>query len=191
MSNAKQTKRSNKPLLFMTLLFIGPMILAGVVYKHPTLLGGTNTANGKILSPPIDVSSWQLANSNQQAINSKNLRGHWTLIYNSDTTCGQYCHKMIYNLRQIRTATGKEQMRVHRAVILNKSTLTPKLTSQIQTRFPGTDIFLKHNSTNTLRADNLYISDPTGQIMMQYSKGMDPMKTFKDMERLLKVSQIG
>ena len=42
-----------------------------------------------------------------------------------------------------------------------------------------------------LQPNRLYISDPMGNIMMSYNDQSEPMAVLKDMQRLLKVSQIG
>jgi hypothetical protein len=114
------------------------------------------------------------------------------------------CEKALYNLRQIRTATGKDRDRVARAILTltSSSTTDPHLTALLQTDFQGTVHltveravflqFLKNTvSKNSAQEGGIYLVDPLGNILLFYSQAAKPMDIFNDLTHVLKLSNIG
>ena len=107
-------------------------------------------------------------------------------------------------MRQIRTAMGKNMNRIERAVITYQDGAgAGRLDKVIQTEFKGTNHITanKDNFTKVIREHikasyvlqpgTIYIVDPNGNVMMTYKPDADPSAIFKDLQKLLKVSQIG
>lgn len=90
-------------------------------------------------------------------------KGRWVLLY-VDTSCDKLCVDNQDKLRNIRLATGKNQTRV---------TVLP-MTEGAFTLASGT-----------------YIVDPLGNAILYYKKEANPKDIFKDLTRLLRISQIG
>lgn len=121
------------------------------------------------------------------------LRGKWVLVTFDAAACDAYCEKKLYFMRQVRTATHKDATRVERLWILTDAGKPrPEVLSAIEgTRttpyqdapaakdFPGNAV------------DHLYIVDPLGNLMMRFPRDPDPSKILKDVQRLLRLSQIG
>lgn len=159
----------------------------------------STTHHGQLITPPLDMAKLDLPNDQQL------WRGHWLLMYvNPAQSCDKTCEKMLYNIRQIRTATGKNSDRVMRAIVtFAAKSPDPHLQQLLQTEFNGTlhltpsrAVFvslLQGNPSEKLamQQGSIYLVDPLGNIMMFYPLDADPMGIFKDLSRLLKLSHIG
>ena len=119
----------------------------------------------------------------------EDLRGKWVLVNFDHAACDAYCEKKLYFMRQLRTAQGKDQGRVERLwIITDPARPRPELLAAIEgTRisrakpdvFPGEPV------------DHIYVVDPLGNLMMRFPRDPDPSKMLKDLQRLLKYSQVG
>lgn len=123
------------------------------------------------------------------------LKGRWVLVTADSGRCDAHCYQKLIYLRQIRLAQGKEMDRVERVWLITDA-VNPK--AEIIARFEGTmmiraaagrllDSFPAHGSL----ADDIYLIDPLGNLMMRYPREADPRRIVKDIERLLKISRIG
>jgi cytochrome oxidase Cu insertion factor (SCO1/SenC/PrrC family) len=117
------------------------------------------------------------------------LRGKWVLVNFDSAACDAYCERKLYFMRQVRTAQGKDQGRVERLwIITDAGAPRPALLAAIEgtrisrvkpERFPGEPV------------DHIYVVDPLGNLMMRFPRDPDPSRMLKDLQRLLKYSQIG
>jgi hypothetical protein len=117
------------------------------------------------------------------------LRGKWVLVTFDAAACDAYCQRKLYFMRQVRTAQGKDQSRIERMwVITDGGAPRPELLAAIEgtriTRvrpdgFPGNPV------------DHVYLVDPLGNLMMRFPRDPDPSKMLKDLQRLMKYSQVG
>jgi hypothetical protein len=164
--------------------------LAGVflVCASPFVLGwaawyfgwGTGSAgNYGELIPPHTLS----------AAPFRELRGKWILVTFDAAACDAYCEKKLYFVRQMRKAQGKDQSRIERLwVIADAGAPRPELLAAIEgTRisriqpdgFPGNPM------------DHIYLVDPLGNLMLRFPRDPDAPRMLKDLQRLLKYSQVG
>src|SRR5262249_1013953 len=131
-----------------------------------------------------------------QIVYASALHGKWWMVYITDQ-CDATCIKYLYYMRQIRQATGKNRDRVERALLMATSEkLSPELHQLLTKDYPGTQVFwAQPHDLQKLRLafkpGSLYLVDPLGNIMMYYSQNIAPKGILKDLEHLLKVSQIG
>jgi hypothetical protein len=121
------------------------------------------------------------------------LRGKWVLVSFDAAACDAYCEKKLYILRQVRTAQHKNMGRVERLWLLTDSR-RPR--AALVAAIEGTRIAATTDSPaakefpgNT--TDHIYLVDPNGNLMMRFPRDADPSKLLKDLERLLRLSQIG
>ena len=208
MVNQKQILRKKRQpwlLLILFLIFLVPMILAWLLYEEGDK-GISKTVNrGQLIQPPIAMSQLALKDLEGQAYDQKSLRGKWLMLYISPTPqCQEDCQKKLYFMRQIQIATGKDMDRIQRVMLtLPKQKPDPHLEQLLQTDFAGTTHLLiaqkdfqkgmQSSATTTLAMTQgyLYLVDPLGNIMMGYPMAANPSDIFKDLRKLLKVSQIG
>ncbi len=115
------------------------------------------------------------------------LRGRWVLLTVAGAQCDAACRRQVYLTRQVRTAQGREQSRVERAL------LQPVGAAAIDD--PG----LRHF---TVPAEALaalpgaspvrtYVVDPLGRVMLRFPAEPDGKGMIRDLGRLLKASGIG
>jgi cytochrome oxidase Cu insertion factor (SCO1/SenC/PrrC family) len=198
-SNNQSPQKVRRVFFSLLLLFMVPLLLASwMALKHKSLPHHT-TNKGQLLQPPLDITQLKLAKEQKIEL------GRWLLLYvNPTTACDKQCEKALYNIRQIRTATGKDINRVQRVILTfsDAPTDTP-LEKMLYTEFSGTlhviaskQLFTEfvQNSVSqktVLQTGGIYVVDPLGNIMMFYSLESDPMGIFKDMTKLLKLSNIG
>jgi len=192
-------KKVRRVFFCLLLLFMVPLLLASwMAFKHKSLPSHT-TNHGQLLQPPLDISQLKLADDSQVG------KGHWLLLYVSPNQCDKSCEKALYDIRQIRTATGKDSDRVQRAILtFSNAPKDPHLQELLNNEFKGTlhvtaskknfKQFVQSSAflETTLQADGIiYVVDPLGNVMMFYSLESEPMGIFKDLTRLLKLSHIG
>jgi hypothetical protein len=192
-----------QPAFMMTLLaaiFFTPLLAAWLAYSKGLFLSGKMVNHGVLITPPFSLSSLALKDTTFHRDAASLLKGKWTLVYITDNPEGESSQKKLYYMRQIRQATGKDRERIERAIISINS--MPNLDQWLQAHFPGTYHFvisheklteLKAKSPKTLALEkgSLYLVDPFGNIILFYARDILPKGIFKDLQRVLKVSQIG
>ena len=117
------------------------------------------------------------------------LRGRWVFVSFDAAACDAYCERKLYFMRQVRTAQGKDRSRIERLwVITDRGSPRAELLAAIEgtrisraapAEFPGRVV------------DHIYLVDPLGNLMMRFPRDPDPSKMLKDVQRLLKYSQVG
>jgi len=205
-------------ILIISLLFLIPLLMALILYIENITLGKNTTNHGQLIIPPFPITKLDLYNSkgqllknqsknntNEEASPNKNrTNGKWLMLYLYPTSCEQKCEQGLYKMRQIRLATGKNRDRLERAILTYSDTPSDaKLKNLLSTRYKGTRHLMvsRQHFENTIQTHvhaayankkgALFIADPLGNILMVYTSNAKPKGIFKDIQRLLKVSQIG
>lgn len=190
-------------LLFFAVLF-GPIVFA----YHLVQKGHANqfrlTNHGDLISPPVSITSTSFYDlTKKQDLPGKSLYGKWWLVYVSPSKCQQTCHDVIYNLRQIRTALGKDASRLERLFIAHPNCDMSVCETYLSESYPDMlRVKIAEQDFNTLfdainnpsdreMVGEIYIIDPKGNIMMHYAADAPSRDILSDVKRLLKVSKIG
>lgn len=186
----------SKPFYIFTALialFIVPLIFAWWLVSHRDGIGSGTTNHGNLINPPLQFSQLKF---NEQTPAIKTIQGKWALIYiNPGKTCDTLCKQNLDNMSRIRRATGKEVGRVQ-LVLINLNPISrhkfPILT-ELSTRKSNVKHFLDDSpgEAQTLKQGGLYLADPNGNVMLRYAANANPNNVYKDLKKLLKVSQIG
>jgi hypothetical protein len=121
------------------------------------------------------------------------LRGKWVLVSLDAAACDAYCEKKLYILRQVRTAQHKNMGRVERLWLLTDN---GRPRAELVAAIQGTRLAAQKDSPAAKEfpgniTDHIYLVDPNGNLMMRFPRDPDPSKLLKDLERLLRLSQIG
>ena len=122
-------------------------------------------------------------------------RGKWLLLTLDGGVCAEACVKKLYNMRQVRTAQGKDRDRIERAWLITDDA---PLSTMTMREYDGTRM-LRIRDAGLLRAfpaagnpaDHIYLVDPLGNLVLRFPKAEDPAQMKKDLDRLLKYSRIG
>ena len=192
--NQRKSARPFWMFLILIALFFVPIILAWVIFNRNSALPEGTTNHGALIQPPIAIAKVNLRNSKHKAIQPKLLRGRWVMMYIPATAnCDQVCKKQLYYMRQIRVATGKNRNRVIRVITtVGDMKNSKELSTLLKKPFKGTlHLTINRRKKLALQQGYLYIIDPVGNVMMRFTPKANPSDILKDMQRLLRISQIG
>lgn len=189
---ASAPSKHPKLILFLILLvIIGPMLFAWVLVKRAEKHEFKQSNHGDLIPSPPSATT----------ILGKQFLGKWWLVYVGPQKCYEECQSILYNLRQLHVALGKDSSRVERLFISH-----PDCPSAL------CEVFLAENYPDLLRVKlkpldfdklffvsspdretlgEIYIIDPLGNVMMHYSPEIEPKGILSDLKRLLRVSKIG
>jgi len=202
--SASPAKHSRLILLLILAVVIGPFLFAWVLVKRADLHEFKTTNHGDLIPSPPNVSQHNFYDFNDKTTTSgKKLLGKWWLVYVGPQKCYQECQEVLYNLKQLHVALGKDSSRLDRLFIPHPncpndlcevflSEYYPDLT---RAKFESKD-FKALFTYPTLALENetlgdIYIIDPLGNVMMHYSPEMEPKSILSDLKRLLRTSKIG
>jgi cytochrome oxidase Cu insertion factor (SCO1/SenC/PrrC family) len=190
---SEPVRRGGLKLLLIGLFFAIPFVLAWAAYWFQWVPGHTGNY-GKLL-PPRQVPGGGLVRLDGQPFSLASLRGKWVMLQFDTAACDAYCERKLYFMRQLRVAQGKDMDRMERVwVLTDGGAPRPKLLTAIE----GTDVVRARNGTFAAAfphrgsvTDHIYLIDPLGNLMMRFPRNPNPSKMLKDLQRLLKYSQIG
>ena len=103
------------------------------------------------------------------------------------------CEKLLYTLRQTRLALGKNLDKVGRLVLTDSDEVLgyeEEYKGQKVVKDPEEydRLMNKFGEIENFDANDIYLIDPYGFIMMRYDRSMNPKGIIKDVERLIKNS---
>ena len=162
-------------------LFAAPIAASVIVYRF---FPPQSTANyGELLLPPAPVPA-QLAGF---------PRGRWAVIVADSGECPAACAAKLATIRQLRLAMGREAERVDRVFVVDDGRAPDPHAME---PFTGTVVVMAPRGTPASPAlsndrAHIYLADPHGNVMMRWPAQPDPRRMIRDLERLLKASQIG
>ena len=155
--------------------------------------------NGDLINPVIDIEALKLNDESGQSVERESLTKKWRMLLIVGSDCDAVCQSSLYNMRQINVALGKHYDRF-RHMVIHTYQMNTELADLIQAEYK--DALHAYTDEQTLDSvfkpvdqniysNSIYIMDPIGNIMMRFKTGMDPKVILKDLNRLLKISQIG
>jgi cytochrome oxidase Cu insertion factor (SCO1/SenC/PrrC family) len=197
-------KRNKFVLVTLILTFTLPLILAGLLFWSGLSLNGKTTNYGQLIQPTISINELKPTDSAEKLLVGKEILGKWVLLTLNPAQCEKACQNSLYEIRQICKATGKEQTRLRQVVMsISHHKADPHLNDLLKNEYPLTTEWLIDEAKfrkltgvpthQKLDAEQgaIYLIDPVGNIMMRYIPPSNPSGIFKDLSKLLRVSQIG
>ena len=119
----------------------------------------------------------------------KTLRGKWLMVTFDPASCDATCEKKLFVVRQVRRAQGAGAERMDRLWLVTDG---GKPRAGLLAAIEGTRVVAGHGKDFPgSPADHIYVIDPLGNLMMRFPRDPDPSKMLKDVQRLLRLSQIG
>lgn len=178
-------------LLALGGIFALPIVASVLAYNF---WPAQSTANyGELLLPPALAPEIDLAGDDGKPFHFSALRGKWVLIASDSGACPEACLAKLVLVRQVRLALGRNAMRVDRVYVaddlraLDRATLAAFPGMIVASIPPGMTL----PSLPLNDRAHIYLVDPNGNVMMRFPAQGDPRRMLKDLERLLKASQIG
>lgn len=184
------------------LILIGPFLLAYFWVQKPIETFHLKN-HGQLISPTQNIEKILFYDLKGKSFAGGDLTGKWWLMYVAPVKCQQTCHDIVYNMRQIRTALGRESSRLERLFVAHPACPTSLCEQYLTENYPDMRKvqidkadFARLFSQLGQPADQamlgeLYIIDPKGNIMMRYSADIEARAILSDIKHLLKVSKIG
>lgn len=190
---SSSTKRTRLTLVLIFALFAAPLAIAWVLNFSGDFTPGATTNHGILVQPVRPVQASALVDAQGMPLEPAVFEHHWTLVYRLAGPCDEACHEALYVLRQVRLAQGKNIDRVQRLLLLDGAPNAEWL-NEIRTHYPGLAIArlgAGATATEFSAPGRIYLVDPLGNLMMEYTPDAEPRGMIKDLERLLRISYVG
>jgi hypothetical protein len=160
-------------LLALFMICLSPVIFGWVYYSFYERLALPVSNHGVLVSPPREISF----------ITHEN--GAWQVMFMPEHCGGKEIDNILLNLESVRKILGENDKRVGLTLLLEKPCHMPlhSFRQFILTR--------QQLSNSQMKPGQIYLVDPRNNLFMYYPAGVNPMDIFKDLKRVLNVSQIG
>lgn len=198
MNEVKTEPKKKNPytIWFVVLSFIAPVVLAYVIFFYVDVKSFSN--HGEILNPIVDIASLKLRDESNVIIPRDKLTYKWRIISIVGNTCDAACVSRLHDSRQVYRSLGKNRHRVIR-MIVHLAPADADLTKLIEAEHTdvlqvfGNEADLKNalGETANITANEIYIMDPMGNVMMRFTQDQPNKDFLYDLRKLLKFSQIG
>jgi hypothetical protein len=194
--------RGRRQLLLLFALFLLPPVAAWLAWQYLGDAGVESTTNaGTLVSParPLSASGLQLGDGTQ--LTDGDLRGFWTYVVFAPDGCAEICKQQLYLTRQVRIAMNKDIGRVQRLLVLGKMP-APEFAQHLASEHPDLRWVVSGAGAEatlaTFRGERFgptgaqyFLLDPLGNLMMFYDLEVAAKGMMRDLQKLLKISQIG
>ncbi|GAB4393384.1 MAG: hypothetical protein Tsb005_11450 [Gammaproteobacteria bacterium] len=185
-----QSQKNFFILGILAIIFIAPVLMAIVFYHYRI---PQNTINhGALLKPPVAFTDMRLASSNtvDSEVDLHPFKQHWIMFYvHQAATCQERCVQNLYKMRQIRLATGQDQLAIINILGNLSSDLDTNFQQLMKRSYPNIHYLHIVQLPPRITPNHLYVIDPYGNIILQYAADADPKHILHDFKRLLKVAQ--
>ena len=179
-------------LVVIVALFTAPFIASWyLVFYTDFKKNDIGVQNGSLIHPVIEVGAIEAIAIGDET--KQKLLGKWTLTGFVSAGCDADCEKLLYTLRQTRLALGKNLDKVGRLVLTDNDEVLgyeEEYKGQKVVKDPEEydRLMNKFREIENFDANDIYLIDPYGFIMMRYDRDMNPKGIIKDVERLIKNS---
>lgn len=197
--------RGQRNLLLLAIVFFAPIVVAYIVKTNIEDTEDFATKNhGDLIVPAKPVTDINLVNVENKPLLLSSLRGKWVMVYLGSSNCNEKCKTNLYNIRQTRLGQRGEHKRIER-VFISLDEPADALPEAVKKEYQGMR-FLTADKTSASAVMQefetsvdevkkgkygLYLIDPIGNLMMRYPDGYTAKGLAKDLELLLKASQVG
>lgn len=197
--------KNRRRLILIVLVFCMPLIVAWFVLKNIDTLKPSGSRNyGELVQPARPLTDFELQQMNTQKFTLADLKGKWNFFYFAGSACSEICQQTIAKIHQARLGQGKAMSRLRHFYVKTDSTELNQQTKDLLT--PLTDFHVLSGNAKAIQAlmaqfkatgyspeeaGRIFLVDPHGNIMMTYTRTSVLRDLLKDLEQLLKYSQIG
>lgn len=205
MASSKSFLASNRlTVVLIALICLVPFSFAWYLAKNPALLKNRPKANyGHLITParPLDYAELMQAPISA-AENLTEIKGHWVMLQVAEGPgCDQACQETEEKTGRLRLMLNKDVARVRRLLLLPGSSDETAAAGEAIGQKDPTLLIAGLSGTLRQRLQDavgvplaegmVLLLDPLGNVMMWYSPGFDPYGVLRDLQRLLRNSQIG
>ncbi|QSA95885.1 hypothetical protein [Methylococcus sp. EFPC2] len=196
------SRRNSLIVLAILLICVVPFGIAWYMAKNPDLVHERQKTNyGHLIDPAIPIDYGELlARPISPAGHLPEAKGHWLLVQIAPgPACDDACRATAAKTAQLRLMLNKEITRVRRLLLVPGQADTQSLQALMQADPTllvagiSDDLLnrLKSAVGQPLKEGTILLFDPFANLLMWYEPGFDPYGAQRDLQRLLRVSQIG
>jgi len=186
-----------KQFLTLVVVFVAPILIGTLLFFNLERLGFEkgSTNYGTLVHPALPSEVADLQRNDVGAIREETIAKSWTMVYLETEDCDQVCLDKLTLIKKVRLLTNEKMRRVRTLFVGKKDIVDSIDDSQYSDMVMSYVVnnesaFLKqfpHQETKPI-----YLIDPYGNIMMYYPQSeLNAKKIIKDINRLLKYSQLG
>jgi cytochrome oxidase Cu insertion factor (SCO1/SenC/PrrC family) len=199
-------RRNRRQMLLIGILFLGPFVLAWLLYfNFPQLQPEGRLNRGQLINPAQPLATLTLTTMQNTPADLALLKGKWTLVQLGAERCDELCAKHLYMTRQVRTRLGRDRSRVQRVYVAPDATALASVHDALAGEQPDLVWTADAGAAGQRLADFLhpqdanaiYLFDPLGNWVMVHPGVGDPKQfdpymaaLYADLKQLLKLSQI-
>lgn len=184
-------------LVAIATLFLIPLLMAVLMRSSLWNFEPSKFANrGTLVEPPLalDITALEIQTSENMTPLSESRT--WVMLYPLSDKCEDSCLADVAKLRQIHIATGRKRDRVS-IWLLNNGSLSADVQQQLMAVYSGLDILndpldkvsgqMEGITGPESRQDSgqVFLLDPSANIILRYPAGFDPKDIDRDLDRLL------
>ena len=194
---APDRRAGRRHLLLVASLFFVPLAAASWLYLSSGWRPAPGVQHGELIDPPRPLPDTPMQLPDGSTAPADALRSGWSLVYVGNDACGKICRGALADMRQARLALDKDAVRVKR-ILLHAGVCCEAGFGSDQ---PDLQVLAASGPAGSaLRAifppsadgePGIYIVDPHGNLMMGYAATGAARDILKDLERLLRLSNIG
>ena len=200
--SARHATAAASGLVLIWILFLLPPVSAWVAWKYYAAQGvGATTNAGTLIAParPLQLAGLQKADGT--VFEDEQLRGRWTYVLFAPADCGARCEEQLYLTRQTRIAMNKDIPRVQRLMVFAGAP-SAEVRQMLASEHADLTWAVQDSPAETLmrhfqgvgfapKGGQFFLVDPLGNLMMFYDLDVPAKGMMKDLQKLLKISQIG
>jgi hypothetical protein len=197
--------RTLLPLMLIFLCSLTPIVAAIVVYQHPQWWPKESSHHGTLVTPQRPMpQALPLVTLDGKQFDLHSLKGKWLLLSADGGACPESCARKLFITRNTHASQGKNVGRMARVWFITDNAPVPE---KVLAAYKGT-VMTRGHSDQLARyllgrdaaqaaagqptlADFIWVIDPLGNLMLQFSADGDPLKIRNDISKLLYRSRIG
>jgi len=176
---------SRQVVLLLALVFLGPLLIATLLYYTSSWRPAGHTNHGVLIEPPRPLSD-------------SLFRGKWSLVYIGAGDCAAGCQYALYYMRQTHLGLGQLAPHAQRLFLIDRRCCAES--ARLERTYQGLITRDEDNPAGAAllasfpanaREQTIFIVDPRGNLMMRYDLRAPPKGLLEDLKHLLQLSSIG
>jgi hypothetical protein len=189
-------RRGRRQFLLIASLFFVPLATAILLYYSSGWRPAVG-AQGELVSPPRPLTVSGLMLRDGRPAPPDVFRGQWSIVHDAGPACGEETRALLDELARVRLALDKDTTRVRRVLLHQGSCDSVEFLLRdadllvLAAVGPSGKAFLAQFPPAVEAGRGIYIVDPNGNLMMAYPASGSARGMLKDLERLLRLSNIG